>query len=547
MGGKEGAWGYLAQAVVSVIYSLVEEDWETVQVEPDTTNDKVDIAWFYKDQSPRVVQVKTSKNNFTLPDIRRWLESLIDDVKDAQEYELILLGTCNDETKKVLNRVNERNTIDTDFGGMQHMKINKEKIKITLKTNEQDSLDSQIYRYLSKFLSKKGKHPNNSELEIMCKAIGYQYMVLSTNGKKESKDEFEKRLLSWIDSFLGISEAKRSALKIEFYLKDLVPFSSEMSAVRTKLINSKYINSKKNELISTYNKISETKIEKVKQIEPKKIKEPDFMRIAGLAYNATMTRYSEIGGKRCAEIESLAKRLLDVSLNDEFFYVGNLKEPTIGKPLLFGYSHVERTGTKEEKDKHELILDFENELEILNSYIEMFEFIDSINLIPLVIRNSGTLRDEEIKVKIYLSNGIDIVNTRDFLVPEDRVIKDFTGFKGILHRNLSHRSDGHINSYSHQMYNFHQIPIPGLDDGGERNRDLFKDYLSSLFDFELHSEQDGHLIVFKFDKLNPKEILAFPCLLPVRATNNFEIKYVITSANLPTEEKGTLIYKVEQE
>ncbi|ULO04848.1 hypothetical protein H1230_17035 [Paenibacillus sp. 19GGS1-52] len=90
MGGKEGAWGYLAQAVICVVNSFVSEEWEYVQIEPDTENDKVDIAWYYIKQEPKVVQVKTSKNNFTMPSIRKWLESLIDDYSEANCYELIL-------------------------------------------------------------------------------------------------------------------------------------------------------------------------------------------------------------------------------------------------------------------------------------------------------------------------------------------------------------------------------------------------------------------------------------------------------------------------
>ncbi|MDG0789973.1 hypothetical protein OMP38_03215 [Cohnella ginsengisoli] len=145
-----------------------------------------------------------------------------------------------------------------------------------------------------------------------------------------------------------------------------------------------------------------------------------------------------------------------------FFYVGNLKEPMVRPKHMFGYSPVERTGTGEEIDKFNLLLEFENELEILQSYTKMFAFLDSINLIPVVIRNNGTRRDEEIKVKIYLPKSVRIVKVSEFMIPDDRIIKDFTGFKGFIHYKFTHSSDGHINSYLHQPYDLYPLPFFGI-------------------------------------------------------------------------------------
>lgn len=89
--------------MVSAINSLSDDKWTHVQIEPDTDKDKVDIAWFREGESLEAVQVKSSKNNFPLPDALSWLETLIKDVHNASIYRLILIGTCSDSTKKAFN------------------------------------------------------------------------------------------------------------------------------------------------------------------------------------------------------------------------------------------------------------------------------------------------------------------------------------------------------------------------------------------------------------------------------------------------------------
>jgi hypothetical protein len=63
-----------------------------VQIEPNTDNDKVDIMWEYDEGEKKVVQVKSSINNFTNPEIVDWAKKLYADVQDAKKYEIILIG-----------------------------------------------------------------------------------------------------------------------------------------------------------------------------------------------------------------------------------------------------------------------------------------------------------------------------------------------------------------------------------------------------------------------------------------------------------------------
>ncbi|MDG0789974.1 hypothetical protein OMP38_03220 [Cohnella ginsengisoli] len=117
---------------------------------------------------------------------------------------------------------------------------------------------------------------------------------------------------------MGISEARKSALKIEFYLKDNVPYSSEMNAVNTKLRTSKFIKNKRRDLLSLYKEITERTIEQKDRNDPNDEDEEIFKRLR-ISIGMSMTIYSEISGKRRKELESLAHELLEVQMNDEFF------------------------------------------------------------------------------------------------------------------------------------------------------------------------------------------------------------------------------------
>lgn len=540
MGGKEGAWGYLAQAVVCVINSLMEKDWIYVQMEPDTQNDKVDIAWFYEDCEPEVVQVKTSIRNFPLPDIRRWLETLIQDEQSASQYSLILLGTCNNDTKDAINRINKNKATDEDWANSTLLKSYGEKIEINLRTNDQDALESQIYRYLGKYLHSKGKHTTDTVLELMSKALGYTYMLLSTQGKKESRGSFEKRLLDWVNTFLGVTESRKSDIKVEFYLRDRIPFSTTMTVLSTTSVRSKHIVERKRELILLYEEIKAMVIPKKEHEESKQVSFSFFEReMKKLSYQTS----SELGGKRREELEGFARELLGIELDDEFFYVGNLKEPVVQPRDIFGLSSVERTGTEEEKFKHQLQLKFEKDLESLQAILTMFSFLDSFKIIPLVLRNVGTKQDEQIKVRIHLPNDVMLLTPRNVLQPDINVIKEFTGFNGYINKVLSHRKDSQINSYTHRPYKLYNIPSPILGYKEEQLIDEFYTYLQVLFDFEVYKEEDKQILVFEFPQLSPKENLAFPCFLLVKTDRVFELDYQITSVNLPDVEKGILKYQ----
>lgn len=92
MGGREAIRGFAIQTLICLLDSFdLEAEWETVTIEPDSNNEKVDIFWTYVGGKTKAVQVKSSKNAISRTAIEQWCEDLKGDVK-ADEYELRLAG-----------------------------------------------------------------------------------------------------------------------------------------------------------------------------------------------------------------------------------------------------------------------------------------------------------------------------------------------------------------------------------------------------------------------------------------------------------------------
>ncbi len=91
-GGVVANRGFIFQAIVAEIQCLGRNDWDAIKVEPETTNDKVDIMLYKDGEELSAMQVKSSINPFSDTKVREWLEKLRDDAKGAKEICLYLVG-----------------------------------------------------------------------------------------------------------------------------------------------------------------------------------------------------------------------------------------------------------------------------------------------------------------------------------------------------------------------------------------------------------------------------------------------------------------------
>ncbi|WHX48552.1 hypothetical protein QNH46_21185 [Paenibacillus woosongensis] len=543
MGGKEGARGYLYQSVVSVLNSLVARDWLFVQIEPDTTNDKVDISWFYENDEQEVTQVKSSINNFTKPNIIHWFETLLQDVPNAKDYKLILIGTCSDPTKQFINKLNKNNFAADEQDEIATISPFLDRMNVQLENFDLDSMESKIYTSLNKFLSHKGHTVGHYLLEMMTGAIVYQFFKFSTNGSKVSKADFEKQLLEWV--YFNYPEVKSdlpsNKLLVEFYLTQKVSFSNTMKSFNLKLLNMEFIEKRKQKLIKEIDEINKIHIP---QKEKEVVKETG---IFGSPLKLSLYVSSEYSPKKQQEIREKTQRLLGIQLSDDFFYVGNLKEQQVRLHTPFFSTPVERIGDEVEKQKFEKLEEYDYELEELEAFVKQFKFLEEFSLIPLVLKNEGKQYDEKIKVLIKLPMSIEVLTPDSYQEPEYIVLEKLTGYDSVLNLFLRHQKDSKVqDNVNDSFIPFNQYRnLLDLEKRIEHDYSDFRWYLKTLLDFEIHNEADYLVVEFHFDELNPKENIAFPCYILVKSNESFVINYEITSKNSQDVSTGQLFYIVD--
>ena len=91
-GGATAQRGFIFQSIIAMIECLERNDWYEIKMEPETELDKVDFVLRRNGAILSAIQVKSSINSFSDTAVKRWLEKLIEDAPDAEEYCLYLVG-----------------------------------------------------------------------------------------------------------------------------------------------------------------------------------------------------------------------------------------------------------------------------------------------------------------------------------------------------------------------------------------------------------------------------------------------------------------------
>ncbi|MCX7426882.1 MAG: tetratricopeptide repeat protein, partial [Planctomycetia bacterium] len=91
-GGPAAIRGYLVQTLVALLETLdVDGDWISITLEPDHVSEKIDILWQYPGKI-KAVQVKSSENQISVADAKRWAEEFLSARHDADKLVLVLVG-----------------------------------------------------------------------------------------------------------------------------------------------------------------------------------------------------------------------------------------------------------------------------------------------------------------------------------------------------------------------------------------------------------------------------------------------------------------------
>lgn len=178
MGGQHGMRGYLLQAIVTVIESLMKKsEWKTVTVEPSDESEKVDVIWEYNDGTKKVVQIKSSQNTINYSSAKKWIAQL-KSTSTADHYELICIGHVD-------NKLHEADSIDN--------------ATVIKKPLDFDLLLADSMLKLDKFYEQKGRTKLTSTIkEILLGSLNHKFSKDSIFGRTIQSMDFDDTLLGWL-------------------------------------------------------------------------------------------------------------------------------------------------------------------------------------------------------------------------------------------------------------------------------------------------------------------------------------------------------------
>lgn len=402
-----------------------------------------------------------------------------------------------------------------------------------------DSIDFQQYEKLKGFKAdcqQKGLYDSYSTLEEFEQKL-YNHLTAFAQSQMSKKKEITNNI-------------SKNTLLVQYYLPNYCSFSSRFKALkRDNLVNSKFIVRKKEELKHLIKEISDIKLKSYSEINNDKSDNDIDNKL--LSYNISILGNGplvskELSTKEQTDVIQKAKKLLNVQLDDGFFYVGGLMEAQVrfSSPFFNTSNRVEGTDTEKEKD--EKIQDFLVKLKDLEANLDMLNYIGSYFIAPLVLTNNGQVFNESITVKLKFPKDVEILNPKAFKIPSPLVIEEYTD--GIFNYILRHTKDSKVQE------NFEYIPFPSLPlmdihrSYSEKVEYLNKDYrhyINSLFNVEIYKEDGYHVLEYYYRELNPKENISFPSYILFNASETFKVYYEITSKNLPDILKGELEYQIE--
>ncbi|HDR7544716.1 TPA: hypothetical protein QCX64_004280, partial [Bacillus thuringiensis] len=98
--GRHSLRGYKVQTIVSLLEALQENpEWKIFSIEPKDEAKEVDVCFEKKDESKMLIQVKSTKNQFTSKNAHNWLQKLKSVYKGCGtniEYKLVLVGATKE-------------------------------------------------------------------------------------------------------------------------------------------------------------------------------------------------------------------------------------------------------------------------------------------------------------------------------------------------------------------------------------------------------------------------------------------------------------------
>lgn len=182
-GGSDAIRGFYLQTWISIFEMVKDTKWTSIEMEPK--QDKIDILVNFENKNIKVIQVKSSINNFHKSKIKEVLESLIDANPNAVYYQVVLIGETNADLESLINDVCYQKIIDKSVKNIniKVIPLNIEKIEEDVKTQLQEYMD-----YL-------GYDMKADALSLINKSLVSDSLIHSIKKDKYYRENFDDNLI----------------------------------------------------------------------------------------------------------------------------------------------------------------------------------------------------------------------------------------------------------------------------------------------------------------------------------------------------------------
>lgn len=231
MGGREASRGFLYQAFASVLEAMCQKNWDRIYIEFKSDDDKVDIALEENSKIFKSIQVKSTINTFSKNSLEKWLQDLINDDVGANEFELFLIGQCNNDALTFINSIDklQKNKLDAtaqkslqefDTSIIQDRKISFKHIPFDV-----EILETLVRDSLLRYISNHNRMLTFDQISFIASATVNDQMISSTHGdgidRKKFDEELEKRIFLIADKYspkrisIAVTSFPRGAVHLE--------------------------------------------------------------------------------------------------------------------------------------------------------------------------------------------------------------------------------------------------------------------------------------------------------------------------------------------
>ncbi|MFG6334783.1 MAG: hypothetical protein K1W20_04830, partial [Lachnospiraceae bacterium] len=428
MGGQAGIRGYVYQGIVAIVKALGENGWNKISVEYHSPLDKVDIALLNDNVLVSAIQVKSSINLFSKKDVIEWLDSLIADVS-ANSYEVILLGNPDDSANVFINSVEQyycgENTqkMHNSLGDYETV-LDNNKIRIRLLPFDADMLLANVRDVLNQYIERRGYTVKHSVLVKLSQLILGADMLLATEGKYISKQDYEDRIIDWLDLSCGKnlkSDSQFSSVEALFYSNGL--FMDRIKPLKIRELQS-YLRIKQGNDIKLREIISEiSEIDVYEEDSPIMIDGKPCINVKDPLEISNIEPEPYIIEEELKDaINTAIDTLLGEKLSDTFFDMGNLQQRKgfSGEKIL--------VGTANQKRKDNLIWKLVKEISSTYGFENYITVFEDVKILPIVLKNNGRTTDKNITVTFKFSSEstrfLDLKNIADDLCTNYEIAKE---------------------------------------------------------------------------------------------------------------------------